>query len=229
MSWNARHRYRKSHVQAASGRRCGRVTGWTTAGRFTATIPAPGCGISQNHSMATRRVGLQIEDYELGHLRLYRDDLEKIAKAVAEIGELVIRCGDWEMTEPADFSDNTELPDLLPELEIEGRGQSAIDVRLGPNTASVTLVEPDTLTEGILSRIRRIAGARRRRLPLVSVRGAHGYPYFQVSIPTSSAVLINAYRADRPSFWQRTRDDWFIGTVMLLLGGVLGYIVNMIT
>jgi hypothetical protein len=42
--------------------------------------------------------------------------------------------------------------------------------------------------------------------------------------------LINAYRADRPTFWRRTRDDWAGESVMLLIGavvgGVIGYWVN---
>ena len=39
-------------------------------------------------------------------------------------------------------------------------------------------------------------------------------------LTAGSAILINAYRADRPSFWQRTRDDWAVEAVML------GYWIN---
>lgn len=44
----------------------------------------------------------------------------------------------------------------------------------------------------------------------------------------SSAVLINAYRADRPTFWHRKRDDLMINVVMLALGAVLGAVVTKI-
>ncbi|MEV0704169.1 hypothetical protein AB0I53_40495 [Saccharopolyspora sp. NPDC050389] len=46
--------------------------------------------------------------------------------------------------------------------------------------------------------------------------------------PQSSAVLRNVYRAERPSFWKRTADDWAVtavsSTVFLFLGYFLGKI-----
>jgi hypothetical protein len=119
---------------------------------------------------------------------------------------------------------------VLPGLQIEAKGQqSLIEVRFGPNTASVTLVEPDTLAMGVLGRIQQITQYRRRPFAPLRFGSAEAWPYIQVSSPTNSALLIHAYRVDRPTFWQRTRDDWVIGIVMLFLGGVLGYIVNVIT
>ena len=53
--------------------------------------------------------------------------------------------------------------------------------------------------------------------------------YWSKSSNRHYTSLVNAYRKDRPTFWQRSRDDWIVGVVMLLLGGVLGYLVNQIT
>lgn len=201
--------------------------------------------------MTSRRIGVREETYRLGHLKLYRDELEQIAKVVNEVGELVIRCGDWEMTDPADFTNNAELPEVLPALTMvasrtagktavtAGHEWPTVQVTLSLTEASVTLTQPDTHTLGVLSRIQQVSREGRRWGPgvvLVQVLAAIVIAAFtSKSIRTarpltaSRAVLINAYRADRPSFWRRSRDDWIIGAVMLLLGGVLGYFVNVIT
>jgi hypothetical protein len=165
----------------------------------------------------------RVETTHLAHLRLYRDDLIEIAKALAEVGSFKGELGDWELTDPSDF-ESPELPDELPDVAMTGtNGTTAVAVKLGRAEASVQLTEPNTFTEGTLARIQRIT-KQRRRIPLGQVT-----PTPSTAPLRSSARLINAYRGDRPTFWQRTRDDWIIGVVMLLFGGVLGYLVNQIT
>jgi uncharacterized membrane protein YczE len=44
-----------------------------------------------------------------------------------------------------------------------------------------------------------------------------------------SARVINAYRADRPTFLQRTRDDWVVELVCVAIGLVAGYILGRLT
>jgi hypothetical protein len=201
--------------------------------------------------MTLRRTQSRTETTHLGHLKLYRDDLIEIAKALAEVGTLAIECGDWVMDDSMDF-ENPDLPERLPDVAMTGTdGKTAVSVKLGEGEASVHLIEPTTFTEGTLSRILRLTKPRRRifsrikfdtktgprmvvfttRMALLATRMVP----FPVSVTgvLSSAVLINAYRDERPTFWQRTRDDWIVAVVMLLLGamlgGVIGYWVNTIT
>jgi hypothetical protein len=189
--------------------------------------------IRHNHGMTLRRAHSRVETTHLGHLRLYRDDLIEIAKALAEVGPLTIECEDWVMDDPMDLR-NPDLPERLPDVAMTGtNGKTAVGVKLGEAEASVHLIEPTTFTEGTLSRIQRLTKPRRRIVSPVKYNTDAGpkLVFFATTAPSvrSSAILINADSADRPSFWRRTRDDWIIAVVMLLLGGVLGYLVNTIT
>ena len=230
--------------------------------------------IRKNHHMAVKRTRVRprTERHFLGHLTLYRDDLEQIAKAVAEVGPLRIECDDWELSDPGDFAD-PDLPERLSRLRMVAarrEGDTEIVVLLSSHGAEVTVTEPDTLTLGVLRRVQEVCdgrdqsrNAKRRRLarvaallPLVIVAlmamvrvedksvalallmglltlimfiGALYNVRRLMHMSGTTATLVNNYRTERPSFWQRTRDDWIIGVVMLLLGGVLGYFVNQIT
>jgi hypothetical protein len=224
--------------------------------------------------MVVKRTHDRTEIYRLGHVRLYRDDLEQIAKAVAEVGPLKIACPPWELTDPSDFA-NPDLPERLPELTMtaeHGGTDAKVEVSLGREVAEVTLTEPVTLTLGVLNRIQQVCHQRWWRWWIGRLRIGDWVATLAIVFPgvlvmifdlsgidlldhamlvfgglilgalmisllawtknssvSRKAVLINAYRADRPSFWQRSRDDWVIGVVMLLLGGMLGYLVNQIT
>jgi hypothetical protein len=122
-------------------------------------------------------------------------------------------------SEPAGIAANAELPEVLSYMVVTGERRRislgekevvpVVSVVLSATEAHVKLTEPEVLTEGVLSRIQRITQPRRRRFPPLKFRPRGVFPYVQVSVASdSSAVLINAYRVDRPSFWQRTRDDW---------------------
>ena len=205
--------------------------------------------------MAARRTRSRSETYQLGHIKLYRDELEDIAVALTEAGDLIIKTGEWEMTEPIDLADNRELPEVLHHMTLTAHGVvtsadgttvigSVVDVVFSPTMARVTLLEPNTLTLGVLNRIQQVTTPHVRRwvprfhllravaLTLLYRRGNVTSP-----LSKSGAVLINAYRTDRPTFWQRTRDDWIVGAVWAvvgvvlggIVGGVIGYWVNTIT
>jgi hypothetical protein len=81
---------------------------------------AGGMEIGQSRRMTTRRLGYQTDQTSLGHVRLYRDELEKIAAAVAEVGDLSIRCGHWKMTDPADLLLSSLLSKKTPGLTAPG-------------------------------------------------------------------------------------------------------------
>ncbi|MFG3441275.1 hypothetical protein ACGF0J_28835 [Nonomuraea sp. NPDC047897] len=165
--------------------------------------------------MAIKRVDEHVEIRSLGNVVLYREDLQGIARLMGELGGLEIRCAGFAATGPGDFD---ELPERLGEVCMSaGQGSAArLDVRLDRGAAALVLTEPDTRSYGIAFRIDEICAARRR--------GRFGWPFRQ-----DGAHLINAYRRDRPSFFQRTRDDWITGSVMAAVGGVIGYFVNEIT
>lgn len=40
--------------------------------------------------------------------------------------------------------------------------------------------------------------------------------------------MINAPRADRPTYWQRTRDMWLVGVITALLGAVVGHLLGQV-
>lgn len=226
--------------------------------------------------MTVRRTKLDVEQYDLGSLRLYREDLQAIAMAASEAGKLAITCDGFEATSPDDFGD--ALPEKLSRVTIKAANPdrpSAVEIRLAPREATVLLTEPDTLLAGIVSRVRLICEPRRRRMISALLRvgtgsaglfvvtgvllgsGAGFVVAGTVAHPTGGvkaalfvsvgvlAVLsigfgiwfanrpwvemINAPRADRPTYWQRTRDIWVVGVITALLGAVVGYLLGKYT
>jgi type IV secretory pathway TrbD component len=45
----------------------------------------------------------------------------------------------------------------------------------------------------------------------------------------SDILIINVYRADRPSFFRRTKDDWVVEISVMIVGLILGYIIGRVT
>lgn len=249
--------------------------------------------------MTINRTKLRTETYRLGAVRLYREDLEAIAKAVAEIGELEITADDFEGNSPFDFA---ELPEKLSKVQIsapkayveetETIPKAAVKVVLTRTTSTVIVTEPDTLTSGVRTRIQEICRARLRlpqRTPPTTPANVTNPDALQImiigiTIPTAiialatniimsitqqplskrntldpalqkyltigimslfaiaicwttfyllarraSAIIVNAYQADRPTWWQRNRDNVLVSAVSLLLGGIIGYYVNQIS
>jgi hypothetical protein len=226
-----------------------------------------------------KRTRILQESHDLGCLRLYREDMRAIATAVAEAGELRMSCTDhggttYEATAPEDLD---ELPEDIGLVLSSARSNnsdssrsSEIEVRLGPNSATVELVEPDTLTTGILVRISNICKPRQRLMRSMLPKWG-SYPWFGLftpavlviagvtmgNLPDANAgkwevantivaviagilvvalvsvgifvrrprvILINAPRASRPTYWDRTRDMWWVGIVTALLGVLIGYV-----
>lgn len=220
------------------------------------------------------------ETNHLGHVKLYRDELEQIIRSVAEIGEPIIEGPEFTATSEQDLADQA-VPEKLEWLTITAsRGKHQLRVTLNQATAVVEMIEPDTLLRGVLTAVAQVCQRSLRRgrsmAPLGVVapdvarryqrsdRVTKGLLVFVLALATtvisldlylhawmlsrdgllmlvlipvplwilwafrkhSSAVLINAYRAERPTFWQRKRDDLLINAVALVLGGVIGYFVN---
>lgn len=232
--------------------------------------------------MTVRRTKLDVEQYDLGSLRLYREDLRAIATAAAEAGDLAITCDGFEATSPEDFGDG--LPEKLEKVTIRAANPDrlgSVEIRLSDREAVVQLTEPDTLLAGVVSRVRLICEPRRQHYPralewarradsatplasaalaftvvLVSLgiiaenrwltkAHSHGHSaggvaaFVGVGIVAFAALsffllgavrpwveMINAPRADRPTYWQRTGDMWVVGVITALLGAVAGYLLG---
>ena len=125
----------------------------------------------------------------------------------------------------------------------------------------MVIEEPNTLTEGIRTRIEKICQGRffdrvvaGRLINMsafialvlyaifaivgtatgvtwaadVSIALVSGYILigFFVFRNQSEVLVINAYRADRPSFFRRTRDDWIVEIVVMFIGLLLGFLIG---
>jgi hypothetical protein len=112
------------------------------------------------------------------------EDLRVIAAAVAEAGELIITCDNYEATSPEDFDNLPVRPSRvaimarrpaarsvspeLPEPTATSKpGVPVMFVVLSGLEATVEMADPDTLMTGVLQRIRLVCEKRRRRLASV--------------------------------------------------------------
>ena len=69
--------------------------------------------------MTVRRTNLTPERYDLGPIWLYREDLQAIADAVNEVGDLEITCASGNSTyEASESSDFEGLPEKLQDVTI---------------------------------------------------------------------------------------------------------------
>ncbi|GAA4100855.1 hypothetical protein GCM10022248_86230 [Nonomuraea soli] len=96
---------------------------------------------------------------------MFREDLEAIATAVAEIGDLQIESNDGvEADLPEDFA---TMPERLEYVSLTARASSAkIEVYLGPDRTFMALTEPNTTVFLVSARVREIC-KRRRRLTFI--------------------------------------------------------------
>jgi hypothetical protein len=110
--------------------------------------------------MTVRRTQVESNTYRLGYTRLYREDLEAIAQLLLEVGPLSIICDSLEATEPRDFADPT-MPERPRVIRMwASNGKQSVTVELGRSRGRLVIEEPNTLTEGIQSRIEKICEGR---------------------------------------------------------------------
>lgn len=152
-------------------------------------------------SMAVMRTKARTEVHELGYVILFREDLEDIAKAVAELGPLTITCDDtYTATGPDDFVELPASPSsLIYMAAADGR---QIDVELSRRVARVVLTEPDTLCQGILGRINAVIARPRRRPWLLTLNRMIAFAYAVATALTSVAVYL------APDEWGKPWDRW---------------------
>lgn len=162
--------------------------------------------------MAVERISERTETHPLGVIRIhryYRDDLENIARVMAEFGTLTIEVNE-ELTgsEPEDFAEmrtEFDLPERLNRVRmVASQGESKVLVELGPGSR-IGLIEPNIAAHGALTRIKEIcANCRARRWWVFGLLFA-----FACSV----AALVTIYTADEgpPQ-----------GSVVLLAGALLG-------
>jgi hypothetical protein len=222
----------------------------------------------QHRVMAVRRTDIPTESDRLGYTRLFRDDLEKIARLLMELGDVFIVCDNLEATAPSDLSDPL-MPERPRNLVMESsNGEQRVRVEVGRGVGKLTIENPNTLTEGIRAKINEIchgsaidaliAGRAINTYVLalfvpagiVLVLGSLRvitYSAADISLilalvvwmgtgsfifrfrEKSDIAIINAYRADKPSFFRRTRDEWVVEVSVMLLGLLLGYFIGHLT
>lgn len=214
--------------------------------------------------MPVRRTQRPEEAHELGFTRLYRDDLEKIAKTLQEAGQLSIKVDDLEADEPADFSheDMPLRPRRVTMTAGSATGDELVRVELGRRVAKLVLTEPTTMTEGVRARIENVCDGNfadtmlagrafnigmtcvgvvalgsLALMPLVGETWAGGVGVGIVlgggwlvdrlfGRRHGEIIVINDWRRNRPSFFRRTRDDWIVEAIMMILGLVIGYFIG---
>lgn len=227
--------------------------------------------------MSVRRLTKQSEALSLGVTRLYRDELEAIVRAVAEIGEVKIRCDSYEATDANDFAQLPERPQLTLISAVSPNGESKIEIQLTEAIAQAELTEPDTHMWGVLNRIQTICKESRapflqgfwpsslgkflKAMFLVAAltliftlfaRVAFSRPTWPVATlegfcivlfiviivngigrrfeqSSGSAIVVNAYRSTRPSFFQRTRDDWIVHVIVGMFFLIVGFLIGSFT
>ncbi|WP_431929870.1 hypothetical protein [Nonomuraea jabiensis] len=105
--------------------------------------------------MAVERTRPRNEIQILSVDRLWREDLEAIAAACAEIGPIAISCNDtYRADDPGDFK---ALPENIEKLHIvaeDGQGHK-ISVELSKLFSRIELTEPTALTLGLANMIQR--------------------------------------------------------------------------
>ncbi|OOC52614.1 MULTISPECIES: hypothetical protein [Nocardiopsis] len=108
--------------------------------------------------MAVERVKKRRETHPLGRLKLYRDDMEAIARVLAEFGTLSFLVNEEVSgNEPEDFAKiRDELPERLDLVQMAATREGLhVVVEIGPG-AKVGLVEPDIAAYGALTRVQQI-------------------------------------------------------------------------
>jgi hypothetical protein len=229
-------------------------------------------------TVTVRQIRLVPEEHDLGALRLYREDLVKIATEAARAGALKIVAGDFEATSPDDFA---ALPSMqLASVTITSTpsdSPAAVEVGFTAGSATVRLTEPSLETRGVLVGIQQVCETRslrwRSRMPrsqnatytalligciaaafnivfvilaISPTKGTPGWISSPATIALASAafvasagyvaldsrprvMIINVPRADRPTFWERTRDSWKVGIITTVGGVIAGYLLAKLT
>ncbi|MBQ1081579.1 MULTISPECIES: hypothetical protein [Nocardiopsis] len=119
--------------------------------------------------MAWKRIKKRQETYPLGRLKLYRDELEDIARVLAEFGTLSFLVNEDEVSgnEPEDFARMAdELPDRLGLVQMSAtKEETRVVVEIGSDSR-VVLIEPNNDAYGSLTRIKKICAPCRMNAPL---------------------------------------------------------------
>jgi hypothetical protein len=175
----------------------------------------------------------------LGFVRLWRDDLAEMVAVIAESSNgqpVEIQLGDEYTVD--EIEDLVDYPDQRVEQVTVVAAAGRVRLTLTPVEASISVVEPNLTDRGMVGEVLRIA--LRRRAWSLFIRsalssGKVGRPVLmdilsdKGSIERSGAIIFTQTKQEAPPFWLRKRDDILIAIVSLLVGGAIGYLVNMFT
>jgi hypothetical protein len=118
--------------------------------------------------MPIKRIQDSVIHWNLGRITIYRNDLELISNAVAEVGRLKIVCGEYEGSDPTDFTRLREeegLPERIPSISLQASNSDtseSIEVNLDRRSAGITLSNPSSLSRGAALRIKESCDSHKR-------------------------------------------------------------------
>jgi hypothetical protein len=121
--------------------------------------------------MSLKRLKPVIEQYELGSLRLWRDDLARIVGLMEQLnGAVNVEADNYEVGDVEE-----DLPEISKQLDYFSVTVTKVDedatqrrllrLRVSKNDCSIAATDPDATTRGIISEIQSLA-KKNRRLPL---------------------------------------------------------------
>lgn len=201
-------------------------------------------------AMALQRLGPEAVKYDLGPVKMWRDDLVRIVKFILDCSQQVeLTTEEYKLNDVEDLAELAAKRIFTIKQFVAVSDGGRIHLRLDESVAELTLLDPDYNLRGMASEVLRVAKECRRPLftflpyasglsltalasaltsVLVPMVGRIGLPEF--ARRPSVAILHTRSRAEAPSFWSRKRDDLTITIVSnlfsLFLGGVIGYFVN---
>lgn len=200
--------------------------------------------------MALRRIAPEVLQVNLGPVRMWRDDLAKIARIIQECASsgAVMTADGYELDDVDDLLDLAEREVFQVEefsiASLDGR----VQLRLGRAVSLLEIQEPDLKAKGAVTEIKEVSNRCRNYANSIQFRQAvrilaAAIPLFGRSLLNatdkrldevpSQAIIYTRSRVEAPTFWQQKKHDVLITVVSnifsLLLGGVIGYYVNKIS
>lgn len=191
--------------------------------------------------MALKKSKPSVRTLSLGWVKLWRDDVAEMVDVMLEAARpdesLIIQIGDDYTATAVD--DLAEHPDSRVDQFIALVGSGRIRLVLSATEATLEIVEPDLVGVGMSMKVWAIAERCRTRslllrraveLLLETVLLAFTFSGGKLPrISKSGAEIFTKTRVEAPSFWARKRDDVMLAIVSALVGGVIGYFVNVIS
>ena len=202
--------------------------------------------------MVLRRVVPEVITLDLGYLRMWRDDLGRMVSVLEQISkqQITMTADDYELDRIQDLAELAEQKvHSIRNFSFTGGQADEVKLQLGENASLLQIIGDDLAAKGAAQEIYEIALNCRRvvvpdfsssfigsLLAVTPVVGGIAHAAIKSSgsrRPNRHVILDTRTRDEAPSFWrEKKRDVWITAVsnvVALLLGGVIGYFINIWT